>query len=520
MTGRMGLGFKIGVGFSGMLVLAMGVGGMALLRMRAVMREATLLAREQMPAVEAASRAERATHNTMLNTRSYALAGDAVFLERSRKYAKDVNGELRKAGELAATSSSLQSLRQAVDGAAKMAAEYETRFEETVACTEAMATDRRKLDEAADRYRENCRLLLEGQYREAEKQSAALVAGAGPAAGPALEASEAAKKLAGRVTKIRLANDTLALGDAMHLATMKAVTQRDRRLLQGNAQRFADVGKKLDEIGAVAVQEADLKQIEECRAAASAYAQVTSSLLKNWETWEGLTERRTLAAEGVVNQVKAASEDSLAESQKGAGRSVASLASASYWLSVGLSGTLIVGVVMGVLITRSITRPMARMMDVLTAGSGETTTAAGQVSASSQSLAQGASEQAAALEETASALEEMSGMTKKNAATAGTAAGVADEAHKAAGEGNAAMQKMAGAIECIQKSAGETARILKVIDEIAFQTNLLALNAAVEAARAGEAGKGFAVVAEEVRNLAHRSAEAARNTADLIESSV
>lgn len=152
--------------------------------------------------------------------------------------------------------------------------------------------------------------------------------------------------------------------------------------------------------------------------------------------------------------------------------------------------------------------------------SEQVSAASGQISAGSQSLAEGASEQASSLEEVSGSLEEMSSMTRQNADNSVQARGLAQNALSSAEKGNTAMKEMKVTIDKIKSASDETAKIVSTIDEIAFQTNLLALNAAVEAARAGEAGKGFAVVAEEVRNLAQRSAEASRTTADLIEGSV
>jgi methyl-accepting chemotaxis protein/methyl-accepting chemotaxis protein-1 (serine sensor receptor) len=173
-----------------------------------------------------------------------------------------------------------------------------------------------------------------------------------------------------------------------------------------------------------------------------------------------------------------------------------------------------------VFIVRKITGDLSAHIAELRDGAEQVNSAASQVSASSQSLAQGASEQAASLEETSASSEEINSMARRNTDNSRSTAELLAQSQGKVNLANQHLAEMVTSMNEINDSSAKISKIIRVIDEIAFQTNILALNAAVEAARAGEAGMGFAVVADEVRSLAQRSAQAAKDTALLIEESI
>lgn len=210
-------------------------------------------------------------------------------------------------------------------------------------------------------------------------------------------------------------------------------------------------------------------------------------------------------------------EDESLERESAAGKE---LSTAAYWINIILLGACLAAGAVLMAVARSTGRQLQNAATELSQTAEQVAAASIQISASSQTLAQGVSEQAASITETSASSEEITTMTRRNTENSRTAADLMTQTTTVIEDANRMLDQMQASMQDINSSSDKIGEIIKVIDGIAFQTNILALNAAVEAARAGDAGMGFSVVADEVRNLAQRSAQAAKDTASLIEESI
>lgn len=505
MFKQMKLGTKIAIGFSTLILIVLIVGMIAVTSMTVVSTGAETLVAHNVPQIKVANEIERHTLMTMYNIIRYSLSEDDTYLERGRAELKKTRDNITAAQELAAGKADLADFKRAVDQAADKIATYERLLNETSDLVEAGRRDMASLGKSGDAFAASAQTFEDSQQKQLKDD---------------LAKNLPADKIADRFNKINAISDIHA--DALNLRqhNYKALYYRDINAFRDNMKIIDNMTGDIVDLRKIVHQPADIEDLNAMDKALSNYRATMTSYISGWQTRNELSAKRLAAASDIQLSAQNATEEGMKNTSTVASTSASSLKKASTAIIGGLAAGLVVGIILSMLITRSVTGPIMRIVHILSAGAQQTSSAGGQMSSSSQVIAQGASEQAASLEETSSALNEMTSMTRRNAESAATAAKLAEETQSSATRGGQAMQSMMNAIGKIEKSANETARILKVIDEIAFQTNLLALNAAVEAARAGEAGKGFAVVAEEVRNLAQRSAEAAKNTATMIEESV
>ena len=504
MFKNMKLGFKISAGFAAILIIAVLLGGFCVLSMKNTQVQAGKLSGEFVPEAAVANNVERTALSIIYAIRGYSFTYDEKYLEEGRKGLEDINKYLKDAKELGEKNADLGKLKENAAKAQEGVDAYSKLVDETQAGIKTLAEQQKKLDESGGVFVNTCNAYIALQNNLMDK---AISSG----------------KVAGMSAINDKTNIVVAMrseGNQIIRDTYKAQSLRDPKIVEATLKNFDQIyenSAKLDKFNNTAFEK---EQIIKNREAAKTYNSVINSYV---ETFIKLQETTKLRQEAAAKVIEAAKETTILgmDQTKGAANSASvTLAASSGLMIIGLIGAVAAGSFLAWIIVLGITKPINRIVEGLNETANQVSSASGQLSSSSQQLAEGSAEQAASIEETSSTLEESASMVRQNTENTKQAAILAKNAKDAAGKGNREMAEMMTSMTELKKSSDQIAKIIKVIDEIAFQTNILALNAAVEAARAGEAGMGFAVVAEEVRNLAQRSAQAAKDTAEIIESNI
>ncbi|GBC60286.1 methyl-accepting chemotaxis protein [Desulfonema ishimotonii] len=500
---KLSLGVKIGSGYAVLILILIILGGISAWNIQKVRKQSTLLGKEYVHEVRLAHHITRDAQETVSEIHRYiANNGDRNFLEKALNSLSFLKNDIAEAKALAADATHLSVLGTAVKNIEPDVSEYEKYLDEIARKYDEIADLRQTLDQAAQAFTDNCNQLMTYQRESAETE---------------ILADFPPERQYERLKKIALIDDLTNLAHTTQNGILKALVRRNPALLRDAWKNFGAIENKYREILELINMAENIEKVKTSQSANLAYKNAMKNYLDNWTAIQKQENELKTLTDRILNNAMTAGQNGIAETEEIAARTVSSIDLTSKVNMTGIIGALVLALIISTFITRSITRSVLRMIGHINRGSEQVAAASGQLRSASNSLARGASEQAAAAEETASSMEQMASVTLQNADNARMADTLMNEAVTVVKTANRSMDELTGSMTEIIRASQETGAIIKTIDEIAFQTNLLALNAAVEAARAGEAGAGFAVVASEVKNLATRSAEAARNTAGLIE---
>ena len=501
----MTLGKKIALGFASLVVISALLGLTAVWTMATAQKQARVLSTEFMPETVIASALQSAMRKAQLAIRSYGFTAEAAALDETRGHLAEVKKQVQAAHMLVAAHPGLVRFNQEITELEPLLGTFENAVAATVTNHQEIAADREVMDRAAADFTTKIDGLVHLQETKLDAE---------------INAAAEAAKLVERGRKIAFTSEIRTYGNLARIAAFKGQALRDARIIDEGLKIFEVMDQRFDALKPMLRIEADRVTLAEVRAHADAYRTAMIALGKAMTDLAEVGQARAAAGNKITALAEVIANTGLTRTITAADDSSATLAASSKLVIAGLCFALVVGIALAFGIIRGTTRVLTTVVETLNQSSDQVAAASGQIASASQTLAGGASEQAASLEETRASLEEVASMIKRNAEHAGNAKNLAGETRRAADAGSTGMQAMQGAMADIKTSSDSIAKIIKTIDEIAFQANILALNAAVEAARAGEAGMGFAVVAEEVRALAQRSAQAAKETTTSIEDSI
>ncbi|TVR46545.1 MAG: methyl-accepting chemotaxis protein [Planctomycetota bacterium] len=504
MFARMSLAAKIGFGFCLILLIAIALGGYAFMQMRSAAHGAYLIDQEYLPEWELAQEAERRQVAAQYAVLQWLGQNSDAWKDTTDRNLSELNDTIAELERLAARATNLPALAGMIERIRREARDYQALIPQTATMLSRLSEAQALALDAGPAFVAHAESFLERMYVLAREE---------------IDASFSAEDLWRRHERIRTINNALDIGNDLRISFWEGIGTNSAAPIQRRLERFPAMMGHLNQLLESVRDPQQQDTLRQAIREANRYRGALDTVVEQLAVGNRLRQERVDVGDVIQTSLRELSNAAAGGSLKMADQSQRGLAAANLVMVIGLIAAVIIGIILAWIITKAITGPLGMVVAALRSGAEQVSSASGQVSSSSQQMAGGASEQAASLEETSASLEEMAAAIRQNADNSSAADLKAKDIASAAGSSREAMGRMIKAMGEIKSSADQTARIVKTIDEIAFQTNLLALNAAVEAARAGEAGKGFAVVAEEVRSLAQRSAEAAKNTAQLIEGS-